>query len=161
MARSATSSLLFDGRRILFVVPPSRFDEGEFYQTWQLLAEEGAWLVVASCSATGVAAGESGASVRTRRLERLAMRDYDALVLVEGAAEPAEELARSGRLVATAVAAGRTVGAFGRLGAELSAAGLPVVQCARGGLARFVAELAVRIARQPRLPLPPAPAPVR
>lgn len=152
---------LLNGRRVLFVLPPTRFDEGQFYQSWQLLAEEGAWLAAASDSTTGRAIGESGASVRTLDLEALDFAVFDALVMVEGEEEVIRSLERSGRAISVAVAASRTVAAFGRIGAELHAAGLPVVRAGQGvQIARFVAELAVRVSRQPRVRTPAAPEPV-
>jgi hypothetical protein len=146
------------GRRILFVVPPARFDESEFYQSWQLLSEEGAWLVAASDAETGVAIGESGAPVRTLRLCELDAKDFDGVILLDGEEDADEMLARAGRFVASALAAGRTVGAFGKIGGELHALGLPVVRNGRH-LSRFLAELAVHVSRQPELTTPlPEPA---
>lgn len=153
MHATTSNQALLKGRRILFVVPRTRFDEGQFYQSWQLLAEEGAWLCAASDSETGRAIGEeSGASIRTLDLAVVDAEDFDALVLVEGDEEVTASLERASRAIAEAVAASRTIGAFGRVGAELHAAGLPVVRSGRGAhVARFVAELAVRVSRQPSI----------
>lgn len=142
-----SSKPLLHGRRILFVVPPARFDEREFYQSWQLLSEEGAWLGTASDSPTGVAIGETGAPVRTAKLAEVDATAWDAIVLVDGAEDPAESVARAGRLIARCLDLGRAVGAFGAVGGELHAAGLPVVRGGRS-LSRFLAELAVKVARQ-------------
>lgn len=139
---------LLAGRRILFVVPPTRFDEAEFYQTWQLLAEEGAWLTTAAETPTGIAAGENGASERIAlRLEKVEARDFDGVVLIEGGEGPDAVLDRAQRAVATAVAAGIPVAAFGKLGDALVDAGVPVIQGYRHALPRLVAELALRVSR--------------
>lgn len=144
------STLLLHDRRILFVVPSARFDEGQFYQSWQLLSEEGAWLVAASDAPTGVAAGESGTVAHTVKLSSVKPADFDAVVLLEGREEPADSVARAASVIGAALKAGRTIAAFGKVGGELHAAGVPVVR-AGDSLSRFLAELSVRVARQPRL----------
>lgn len=154
-------TLLLNDRRILLVLPPARFDEAQFYQSWQLLSEEGAWLVAASDAPTGVAAGENGNVVRTRRLSNILPERFDALLLLEGNEAAAHTVARAYRLVTTALALGRAVAAFGRVGAALHAAGLPVVQGSEKSLSRFLAEIAVRVSRQPRLAAPEIAAPAR
>lgn len=135
------------------MVPPARFDESEFYQSWQLLSEEGAWLAAASDAETGVAIGESGAPVRTLRLPELDPKEFDAVVVFDGEEDASETVGRTGRFVAGALAAGRTVGAFGKVGGELHAAGLPVLRNGRH-LSRFLAELAVHVSRQPEAAVP-------
>ena len=157
--REPESKPLLQGRRILFVVPPARFDEGEFYQSWQLLSEEGAWLTAASDSPTGIAAGETGASVRTVDLARLDPRSFDAVLLLEGGENVADSVARARRFIAGALARDRTVAAFGKTGAELHAAGIPVLRNGRN-LSRFLAELAVRVSRQPEIETPGLPEPL-
>lgn len=142
------SKPLLNGRRILFVVPPARFDEGEFYQSWQLLSEEGAWLGAASDSPTGVAIGESGAPVRTAMLDEIDPASWDAILLIDGKEEPGETVSRAGRLIAGALALDRTIAGFGKAGGELHASGIPVVRGGRS-LSRFLAEVAVRVARRP------------
>lgn len=139
---------LLEGRRILLVVPPSRFDERQFYQSWQLLSEEGAWLVAASDSPTGIAAGETGTSVEVQPLDEVDPRSFDAVLVVEGGQDVRETLERAGRVLATMIATGRVVAAFGQLGEELRAAGLPVVDDA-ARISRFIAELAAAVARRP------------
>lgn len=154
------STLLLQDRRILFVVPSARFDEAQFYQSWQLLSEEGAWLVAASDAPTGVAAGESGAVARTLRFSSVKPANFDAIVLLEGA-EPASETVTSALgIVTAALAAGRVIAAFGKVGAELHSAGLPVIRAGKS-LSRFLAELSVSISRQPRIPAPEVSAPAR
>lgn len=157
--REPDSKPLLKGRRILFVVPPARFDEGQFYQSWQLLSEEGAWLTAASDSPTGIAAGESGASVRTVYLPRLDSDGFDAIVLLEGSEDAIDTVSRARRFITGALAAGRAVAAFGKTGAELLSAGLPVLRNGRN-LARFLAELAVLVSRQPEIVTPAVPEPV-
>ena len=139
---------LLAGRRILFVVPPARFDEAEFYQTWQLLAEEGAWLTTAAETPTGIAAGENGASERIAlQLDRVDARDFDGVVVIEGGEGPDAVLDRARRVIATAIAARVPVGAFGKVAAELDELGLEVVHGSRATLPRFIAELALRVSR--------------
>ena len=142
------SKPLLHGRRILFVVPPARFDEGEFYQSWQLLTEEGAWLGAASDSPTGVAIGESGAPVRTANLDEVDATQWDAVVIVDGEEDAGETVSRSGHLIARSLDLGRTIAGFGKAGGEMHANGIPVVRGGRS-LSRFLAELAVRVSRQP------------
>ena len=150
---------MLQDRRILFVLPPKRFDEGQFYQSWQLLAEEGAWLTAASDAETGRAIGESGAAVRTLDLASISAAEFDGVLIVDSAEEEvAVALDRSARIAGEALAGSRTLAAFGRIGAELHAAGLPVVRAKKNGLARFIAELAVRISRQPRIAVSAGPA---
>ena len=142
------SKPLLNGRRILFVVPPARFDEGEFYQSWQLLSEEGAWLGVASDSPTGVAIGESGAPVHTSMLADVDAAAWDAILIVDGKEEPGETVSRAGRLIARATELDRTIAGFGKAGGELHASGIPVVRGGRS-LSRFLAEIAVAVSRRP------------
>lgn len=152
------ASKQLQGRRILFVIPPARFDESEFYQSWQLLSEEGAWLAAASDAETGIAIGESGAPVRTLHLSELHPQEFDAVLLLDGEEDASATVARAGRFAAGALAAGRTVGAFGKVGGELHAVGLPVLRNGRH-LSRFLAELAVRVSHQPEIAVPvPEPA---
>lgn len=154
------STLLLHDRRILFVVPQARFDEAQFYQSWQLLSEEGAWLVAASDAPTGVASGESGAVARTLRLAQVKPANYDAIILLEGKEDAAETVASAVGVITAALGAGRTVAAFGKVGGELHAAGLPVVRAGKS-LSRFLAELSVKVSRQPRIPAPEVAAPDR
>lgn len=144
------STLLLQDRRILFVVPSARFDEGQFYQSWQLLSEEGAWLVAASDTTTGVASGESGNVASMRKLSSMNPANFDAIVLLEGREDAGETVARAMGVITGALAAGRVIAAFGRVGGELHAAGVPVIRAGKS-LSRFLAELSVCISRRPRL----------
>lgn len=129
------------GRRILFVVPPARFDEAAFYQAWTLLSEEGAWLVASAASPTGFAVGEDGARERVADPATLSARDFDAIVLVGGHA-PAGAAARA--LLSRASAAGIPISAIGD--ADLDGIETATIADVRR-LPRFVAELAVKLRR--------------
>lgn len=141
------------GRRILFVLPPSRFDEAQFYQAFQMLTEEGAWISVATESDTGMAVGEAGARERaTAQISDIRARDYDAVLLVGAAG--GDGLVRCEALpglLKRASKRGTVIAAFDE------AAGLPlqglenekVVAGSVKHLPRFVAEIAVRVAKKP------------
>jgi hypothetical protein len=138
------------GRRILFVVPPARFDEAAFYQTWTLLAEEGAWLAAAAASPTGFAVGEEGARERVADPATLSARDFDAIVLV-GGQTPAGPAAKA--LLSRASAAGVLIAAIGD--ADLDGIETATIADVRR-LPRFVAELAVKLRRAARRPSAPS-----
>lgn len=141
------------GRRILFVLPPSRFDEAEFYQAFQMLTEEGAWISVATESETGIAVGESGARERaTAQISDIKARDYDAVLLVGGAkGDGLVQCAALPDLLYRASRRGTVIAAF------REATGLPLLGLESGKvvigtvkqLPRFVAEIAVRLAKKP------------
>src|SRR5256885_16605513 len=100
-------SMDLSGRRILFLVPASGFDEAALWQSWQLLAEEGAWLTSAGDSPTGWAIGAEGARERLAApLSALRGSDFDAIGLVGCEDGPCDE---ARRLVREAAEAGPVI----------------------------------------------------
>lgn len=155
--------LPLSGRRILFVVPPRRFHEGQLYQAWQLLADEGAWLSLATDAETGIAVGEGGAKERaTANIDDIRAREFDAVVLIgsrggdgwhcDALAALLERARNRGVLVAAFREALPADAAFGE--EEVLLGTLPT-------LPRFLAELVVRLRSRPTpsAPAPSAPAP--
>ena len=137
------------GRRILFVVPAAGFDEAALWQSWQLLAESGAWLTSAGDSPTGWAVGADGARERLAApLAALRGDDFDAIVLVGCDDGPCDE---ARRLVREAAGAGAVIAALGGGARVAEEAGVEpdVTGRAGAGLARFVAELSVAVGRRP------------
>ncbi len=139
-------ALPLEDRRILFAVPPARFDEAQLYQTWQLLAEVGAWMVLGADSPTGVAVGESGTVEKVSRALRDAKPDaFDAVLFVAGQWEKGEAQAVADRFPGLVIAAFR--------GVHVKA---DVVGTIRS-LDRFIAELEVALSKRPaRAPQVPA-----
>ena len=138
------------GRRILFVVPASGFREDALWQSWQLLAEQGAWLTSAGDSPTGWAVGVDGARERLAApLSALRGGDFDAIVLLGCDDGPCAE---ARRLVREASEQGSLVAAIGDGRRIADEAGVePSVVCrAPAGFARFIAELSFAIAKRPR-----------
>lgn len=143
-----TNAPSLDGRRLLVIVPPARFDEAAFYQTWQLLSDEGAWLMLASDSATGRAVGEDGnVALIAMQVSAASLSDFDALVVVGGpvASESLPKIAGLSKLLSQAATGGVPVGVIGGEGALLPAA----IQGTVNNLPRFVAELAVQVSARP------------
>ena len=140
-----TSAPTLDGRRILVVVPPARFDEAAFYQTWQMLSDEGAWLTLASDSATGMAVGEDGnvAQIATQ-VKSASLGEFDAIVVIGGPeAELLPKVAGLTSLLERAKDHRLPVGALA--GAERAFSG--VIGGSVRNLPRFIAELAVEVSR--------------
>ncbi len=135
-------------RRILFVVPSDRFDEAQFYQTWSLLSERGAWLTAAGESPTGVAVGGDGNTVRlAERLDALVDVPFDAVVLIDatGSGSALEEPAAG--LFREFARRGGVIAAFERSGPVLQWAGVvPDVLVKADGEARLAALLEKRLA---------------
>lgn len=136
------------GKRILFVVPTSGFDEAALWQSWQLLAEDGAWLTSAGESATGWAVGADGGRERLAApLSALRGNDFDAIVLLGCDPGPCEE---ARRLLREAERAGVVIAVFGPGERIAEEAGVSATVAGRvGGLARFIAELGIAVAKRP------------
>lgn len=141
MPRSLAVTPDLSGKRILFAVPPARFDEAQLYQTWQILSEMNAWLTLGCDSPTGVAVGEHGSVERiSRALAEADPSRFDAVIVVSGDWGGAEK---------------RTLSRFAK--ARLPIAAFRGVRVKAGvvfagNIERFLAELAVAIAKRPRAP---------
>ena len=135
-----------EGRRLLVIVPPARFDEAVFYQTWQLLSDEGAWLMLASDSPTGIAVGEDGnlAHIATQ-VASAPLSDFDGIVVIGGPDADAglSKVAGFHQLIVTAKDRGTPIGALA--GAEHAVPG--AITGSLRNLPRFIAELAIQVGR--------------
>lgn len=138
---------VLDGRRILVVVPPARFDEAAFYQTWQLLSDEGAWLTLVSDSTTGMAVGDDGnVAAIAGPLGTVAVGDLDAVVVIGGPDAARSIPAMKGFEALMSAAAAHDLPVAALAGAETGVEG--AIEGELRNLPRLVAELSVRVAKR-------------
>lgn len=101
-----------EGKKILFVVPPTQFRDEEFFEPKRILEEEGATLVIASTAIRTCRGMKGGITSSEIAIADAKSEDYDALVLCGGSSVPqyfwndkkllelSSQMASSGKVVA-------------------------------------------------------------
>jgi protease I len=113
-------------RQILMVIAPEQFRDEELFEPQAVFERAGAKVVIAS-SRTGVLRGsQGGTAVSTLLLSEVAVRDYDAVVVVGGSGAPSHLWGNETlhALLREAAAAGKILAAICLAGVVLARAGL-------------------------------------